>query len=131
MPPSISLTHTTMLLLQVIDFSILYVAGYFSQEYQFDFYNYAGIHRPVILYTTPRVYVEDITLRTDVSFSGESPVGIVLYDVAYDGTLESDDVRATIHIIDDNGTIISEGNELDCLTKLVSSNNRRRPFCCN
>jgi len=89
-----------------------YPPGYFSQEYQFDFYNYAGIHRPVVLYTTPRIYVEDITLRTDVSFSGESPVGIVLYDVAYDGTLESDDVRATIHIIDDNGTIISEAFDL-------------------
>ena len=114
-----------------INFTTPHSAGYFSQEYQFDFYNYAGIHRPVVLYTTPRIYVEDITLRTDVSFSGESPVGIVLYDVAYDGTLESDDVRATIHIIDDNGTIISEGNELDCLTKLVSSNNRRRPFCYN
>ena len=23
-------------------------------EYEFDFFNYAGIHRPVVLYTVPR-----------------------------------------------------------------------------
>ncbi|MCI9174347.1 MAG: beta-glucuronidase [Lachnospiraceae bacterium] len=28
----------------------------------FDFFNYAGIHRPVKIYTTPRAYIEDITL---------------------------------------------------------------------
>lgn len=29
-----------------------YPAGYYEQQYNFDFFNYAGIHRPVILYTT-------------------------------------------------------------------------------
>lgn len=29
-----------------------YPAGYYEQLYNFDFFNYAGIHRPVILYTT-------------------------------------------------------------------------------
>lgn len=28
----------------------------------FDFFNYAGIHRPVKIYTTPKAYIEDITL---------------------------------------------------------------------
>ena len=31
----------------------------------FDFFNYAGIHRPVKIYTTPKNYVEDITIVTD------------------------------------------------------------------
>ena len=28
----------------------------------FDFFNYAGIHRPVKIYTTPKAYIEDVTL---------------------------------------------------------------------
>lgn len=28
----------------------------------FDFFNYAGIHRPVVLYTTPKEYIEDVTI---------------------------------------------------------------------
>ena len=30
-----------------------------------DFFNYAGIHRPVKLYTTPTTYLADITVETD------------------------------------------------------------------
>lgn len=36
------------------------------QRYSFDFYNYAGIHRSVHLYTTPAVYIDDITVSTDI-----------------------------------------------------------------
>lgn len=35
------------------------------QNIYFDFFNYAGIHRPVLLYTTPKAYVDDITVVTD------------------------------------------------------------------
>ena len=38
------------------------LAGRRIQRLQFDFFNYAGLHRQVQLYTTPRVYVEDITI---------------------------------------------------------------------
>jgi beta-glucuronidase len=44
------------------------------QHYKFDFFNYAGIHRPVVLYTTPRVYIDDISVNTDVNDdTGKSP----------------------------------------------------------
>ena len=50
-----------------------YPAGYFVQSTNFDFFNYAGLHRPVILYTTPKVYVDDITVLTSFSDNiGES-----------------------------------------------------------
>ena len=42
-----------------------YPDGFFVQNIYFDFFNYAGIHRPVLLYTTPKVYVDDITVVTD------------------------------------------------------------------
>lgn len=39
------------------------------QNINFDFFNYAGIHRSVLLYTTPKVYVDDITVATDFTDS--------------------------------------------------------------
>lgn len=36
------------------------------QRYTFDFFNYAGIHRTVHLYTTPAVYIEDVKILTDL-----------------------------------------------------------------
>lgn len=39
------------------------------QNINFDFFNYAGIHRSVLLYTTPQAYVDDITTVTDFTDS--------------------------------------------------------------
>ena len=39
-----------------------YPPGYFIQTYEFDFYNYAGIHRPVLFYTTSQVFISDISV---------------------------------------------------------------------
>ena len=47
--------------------SYRYPPGYFVQLFTFDFFNYAGIHRPVRLYTTPTVYLSDITITTNFS----------------------------------------------------------------
>lgn len=41
-----------------------YPEGYRQQETYFDFYNYAGIHRPVKLYTTANTYIKDIRINT-------------------------------------------------------------------
>ncbi|KAF6041431.1 GUSB [Bugula neritina] len=41
-----------------------YPEGYFTQNIQMDFFNYAGIHRPVLLYTTPSQYISDVTIVT-------------------------------------------------------------------
>ncbi len=40
--------------------------GYAIQDIQFDFFNYAGIHRSVSLYSTPHTHLADITTRTVV-----------------------------------------------------------------
>ncbi|XP_011179547.2 beta-glucuronidase [Zeugodacus cucurbitae] len=52
------------------------------QRYTFDFFNYAGIHRTVHLYTTPAVYIEDIKISTDLI---EHHVGLVHYEVTVNG----------------------------------------------
>ncbi len=47
------------------------------QKYFHDFFNYAGIHRPVTLYTTPQRYIDDITVRTDI----EGATGLIRYEI--------------------------------------------------
>ncbi|VEI12721.1 beta-glucuronidase [Trueperella bialowiezensis] len=56
-------------------------AGNDQQKYWHDFYNYAGIHRSVHLYTRPEVHVSDVTIVTDIDGSA----GVVKYDVVAEG----------------------------------------------
>lgn len=51
------------------------------QRYYHDFFNYAGLHRPVLLCSTPHVHVDDVTVTTGVDGS----TGIVGYDVQLAG----------------------------------------------
>jgi beta-glucuronidase len=44
------------------------------QQYSFDFFNYAGIHRSVHLYTTPPAYIKEVIIKTEVD---EQENGIV------------------------------------------------------
>ena len=45
-----------------------YPASSFTHDYTFDFFNYAGLHRPVFLYTVPKmVHVSDVTTSSTVS----------------------------------------------------------------
>lgn len=48
-----------------------------KQKQQHDFFNYGGIHRPVYIYTTPRIYIEDVSVKTD--FKDEK--GYINYEV--------------------------------------------------
>ena len=66
----------------------------------FDFFNYAGIHRPVWLYTTPKEdYIEDIKILTQndgqVTYSihhpGKSSVHVVVLDAENQPVAEADD----------------------------------------
>ncbi|KAJ4445543.1 hypothetical protein ANN_12223 [Periplaneta americana] len=56
-----------------------YPPGTVLYHHDFDFFNYAGIHRPVYLYTTPQTYIDDITVVTDI----DDDMGIIKYKVEY------------------------------------------------
>lgn len=45
-----------------------------QQHYTFDFFNYAGIHRSVQLYTTPQNFVQEIILNTDIDAEGHGHI---------------------------------------------------------
>lgn len=65
----------------------------------FDFFNYAGIHRPVKLYTTPHTYLKDVTITTEHNGSA----GIVHYKTDFVGSAE---VKAVI--LDEQGVMVAE-----------------------
>lgn len=66
----------------------------------FDFFNYAGIHRPVKIYTTPRTYIKDVTVITDF----ENDLGKVDYEVEVSG-----EASVAISVIDENNNIVAKG----------------------
>jgi beta-glucuronidase len=56
-------------------------AGGRRQQVLYDFFNYAGLHRTVWLYTTPRSYVADVTVVTGL----DGDTGTVRYEVETGG----------------------------------------------
>jgi len=63
----------------------------------FDFFNYAGITRPVRLYTTPLAYIDSVTLDADMH-------GMLRYAVAVSG-------EGSVHldVVDAKGRIVASG----------------------
>lgn len=101
-----------------------YPEDFHFQETYFDFYNYSGIHRPVKIYTTPKKYIEDIVIKTDVNglkkdYSKEKYITINDYKKTERDVLptaesalvkvqiQSSDPIKAIMILDEEGTVIS------------------------
>lgn len=49
------------------------------QTYTFDFFNYAGIHRSVFLYTTPIIHIDDVDVTTDFTMDGTGKVFYIFF----------------------------------------------------
>lgn len=67
----------------------------------FDFFNYAGIHRPVKIYTVPKVHTTDLTV---------SPVqesGSYAFDYAVETSEEAEKVEIVVQ--DEDGNVVYEG----------------------
>ncbi|KAM6157182.1 beta-glucuronidase isoform 1-T1 [Erethizon dorsatum] len=79
-----------------------YPKGYFVQDINFDFFNYAGLHRPVLLYTTPTAYIDDITVTTDV----DQDTGLVSYQIVTQG---SEHFELQVRLLDAEGNVVAQG----------------------
>ncbi|BES95793.1 beta-glucuronidase [Nesidiocoris tenuis] len=80
------------------------------QRYTFDFFNYAGIHRPVVLYTTPAVYIDDITTYTDVVGSK----GIIYFNLTYDGLPDShNEINCRVTVFDSHAKPVGKATKED------------------
>ena len=70
----------------------------------FDFFNYAGIHRPVWLYTTPKEYIEDVTVvpavdgtvQYAVKTTGSAPVHVMVLDADGNAVASAEGVESTL-----------------------------------
>ncbi|MBW8818887.1 MAG: beta-glucuronidase, partial [Streptomyces sp.] len=74
------------------------------QSYLHDFYNYAGIARPVRLYSTPTIFVEDVTVVT----GRDGAAGTVGYRVESAGE-HTDTVTVRVRAVDEAGRTVAEG----------------------
>ena len=72
----------------------------------FDFFNYAGIHRPVVLYTTPKEYIEDVTVvpavdgtaQYVVKTTGSAPVHVTVLDADGSSVAQAEGAEGTLTI---------------------------------
>jgi beta-glucuronidase len=95
----------------IVDESTLPVGNYTEKEIEgvgkvirntpnFDFFNYAGLHRPIKIYTTPRKYIKDITIVTDIQGTN----GQLDYEVEMVGG-----ALANVSVMNQSGSIVGEG----------------------
>lgn len=66
--------------------------GILTRTYSFDFFDYSGIDRSVILYTTSQTYIDDIAIITEISGN----YGIVSYSVSISNQSENTILNVTI-----------------------------------
>jgi len=67
----------------------------------FDFFNYAGIHRPVKIYTTPKNYIKDIIITNNIMKNNAK----IIIDVEVEGKYD----QLKVIILDKEGNEISYG----------------------
>ncbi len=82
------------------------------QRQYHDFFNYAGLHRSVWLYATPRAHVDDVTVVTDL----DDGVGVVRYDVGVAGG-GSQAVR--VRLRDAGGVVVAEAEGADGVLRVA------------
>lgn len=82
-----------------------YPEGFHYQETYFDFYNYSGLHRPVKLYTTPKKYIEDIVIKTEIKEQKATVKALIT---------STDEIRV-VKVVDEAGNIVSEKAVEKCL----------------
>ncbi|KAF4520950.1 hypothetical protein B566_EDAN008761 [Ephemera danica] len=83
-----------------------YPPGYIINSYTFDFYNYAGIHRPVVLHAVPNSHVDNILVTSSIQNKQD---GIVKFNIniKHDAALS---LFCKVRILHNNGseTIVSD-----------------------
>ena len=102
---------------------------YRELETPFDFFNYAGIDRSVILYSTSTSYIDDIVIETQsIEFDAQhvATSATLTYTVTMGGTTSPNALRVLIQLLDANGVVVA--NSTDSQSRLqVSKPNLWQP----
>ncbi|XP_017057256.1 beta-glucuronidase [Drosophila ficusphila] len=75
------------------------------QSYTFDFFNYAGIHRSVHLFTTPLLYISDVRVTTQLTDEG---LGRIDYRLWVDGSQEVQPTQILVQLRDRDGEVAAQ-----------------------
>ncbi|XP_038209707.1 beta-glucuronidase [Zerene cesonia] len=86
-----------------------------EQSYTFDFFNYAGIHRTVFLYTTPQTYIDDVIVNTDI----QGLTGFVVYNVTYKSHTNA---QCVVQLFDKNDTQVAGSQDCAGLLEIGNAN---------
>lgn len=100
-----------------------YPPGYFVQKYTFDFFNYAGIHRPVKLYTSSIAYLADITINT--TYNPSTQVAQVSLDckVGAQDSISAENIFMNYRLLDNDGYVLSNISGLSMFKGVIDVKN--------
>lgn len=115
-----------VILSNVLDYSTLPVGVYSQKEEDgklietvsenFDFFNYAGLNRPVKIYTTSKTYIDDITITYDVDLKNLSANLNIKTDIV------GDNYKVEVVIIDEDNKEIASGEGEICNLEIKNVN---------
>ena len=86
-----------------------YPRDFYEVQLNFDFFNYAGIHRSVRLYSVPKIHIYDLSIVTGLGEDNET--GLIDYSYVYHDTIQTNEV--------------STSNSLTCQFELYEKNSDR------
>ncbi|CAG2121707.1 unnamed protein product, partial [Medioppia subpectinata] len=84
----------------------LFPKGFYEMKGNFDFFNYAGIHRHVFLYALPKDHINDISITTDIK---DTKTGIIAYKVEH--SEQTSKAECVVDVLDKKGNQVSTGNK--------------------
>lgn len=89
---------------------------YVELETPFDFFNYAGIDRSVILYSTLNTYIDDIAIETtSIDFDANlvAKSAVLSYTVTVGGSNPPDPLHVLVQLFDQNGMVVANNTNLE------------------
>ncbi|KAL9914024.1 beta-glucuronidase-like isoform 2-T2 [Glossina fuscipes fuscipes] len=95
------------------------------QTYTFDFFNYAGIHRSVHLYTTPSTYIEEIDFTTDLSKNNTGFVTLAKVKIggSVDNEAASNDLHIRVQLLNKEGIVVANTTSKSDMTAILEIKN--------
>jgi beta-glucuronidase len=93
-----------------------------KQRYYHDFFNFAGLHRSVWLYSTPRHRIADLTVQTDI----EGSVGVVHCSTETEGSASSTEgdggAELRLRLRDAAGAVVAEAADAQAELRVADAN---------
>ncbi|CAG2119496.1 unnamed protein product, partial [Medioppia subpectinata] len=80
-----------------------YPKGFYETTTNFDFFNYAGIHRHVSLYALPVDHIDDIAVTTDIK---DTTTGVIHYEISHSEKISA--AECVVEVMDKSGKKVAE-----------------------